>query len=764
MTVQKGYPELTNPPDSTLVGPPPVGANAAPGRAGVVTFFLWRAVLAVIALAVGLLSFFGIELAAGPASLLGALFALAVPGTAILVWWLRRPIALWTAMCAALSASATLLLGQSMLTTGLWQPGVAVGLVAVASAASLVAHLFVRPGFAPQGDAPVAVAPSGRRLTVVGVDVTVALSVIAVVLWFVGLRSIDPNTLGGAGLIEQLSPVLLAAYAVLAVAAVLEIFTRARTVVLAGQAIVGVVGLFGLQTFSYAVARVPVAWLHWGFSEQIGRDGAVLQGLDSRYSWPGFFAGLGTLTRALGITDPADFIAFAPIVLAGLAAFAFFSIATTVLGNGSARWLALWIYVTANWVGQEYLSPQGLTVVIVLVLLAVVLQYGLRTPLLARRPPVTDATAGHATSADGTGGRALVWTTVVVGSLALAPTHQLSPLFLIITLGILVAFRRLNDPLLVLVPIVAVIAWYLTGALDFWRNVGPGLLAGLGDISGSLSANVGDRLVGQSGRQILVGLRIATALIVFGLALFGVLRLRAQKWEWRLLAVLCAAPFALVLAQAYGGEMLLRSYLFALPMVSIAAAYAFSAVPSRVPEAADRPADFVPDFVPGPGVVSTRAIGAGKGALTACIACVVVAFLAVSSVAVKGQNDSYVSFSVLDLQASEQAYQEVQPGEVLSGLTASGPLRFEQLGEVEQRSVQSTCPISTMSSACVTKLSPDVLVVTPSQDNSGRQYGQPAGWSDALARQLVADGDYRVVWHADGADLAGAWVLRKTSP
>jgi hypothetical protein len=150
--------------------------------------------------------------------------------------------------------------------------------------------------------------------------------------------------------------------------------------------------------------------------------------------------------------------------------------------------------------------------------------------------------------------------------------------------------------------------------------------------------------------------------------------------------------------------------------------------------------------------------------ITVSLGCLVVAFLAVSSVAIKGQNDSYVSFSEQDLQASQQAYQDVQPGEVLSGLTASGPLRYELLGEVEQRSVQSTCPISTMSAACVTKLSPDVLVVTPSQDNSGRQYGRAAGWTDEIARQLVADGDYRVVWHADGADQAGAWVLRRTAP
>jgi hypothetical protein len=764
VTVQEGSPELEQPGNSGLLSKRATGRLQAHHRSSQVGFFAWRLFLALTAAAVALISAFDL----GPSSLLGTVvgvvFVLAVPGTAVMVWWPRGPVALWYAVCAALSISITLIVGQGMLTTGLWHPSAVVTAVAVASAASLVAQLImVGAGTVDPVDDAVTDTAKVRRPKVFGIDISLALAVLAAAMWIFGLRRVDPNELSDSGLIQQLSPVLLASFVVLAAAVVLEIYTSARTWVLALLTATGVLGIFGLQTFSYAIARVPVAWLHWGFSEQIARDGSVLEGLDSRYSWPGFFAGLGMISKALGITDPERMIAFAPIAFSGLAILAFFSIATTVLGKGSARWLAVWIYLTANWVGQEYLSPQGITVVIVLVVIAIVLEYGLRNGLLTRNSRTRAATPDTADAAEARGERLFVWISVAVGSLALAPTHQLSPLFLILTLGILLVSRKLVDPLLILVPIVAVVLWYFTGASAFWVNYGSDLLSGFGDVSGSLSANVGDRLVGDSGRRVLLGLRVGTALIVFVLAAIGLLKIRRNRWEWRVLAALCLAPFAFIVAQAYGGEMLLRSYLFALPALALGAACALSRFSN---EGLARGA-----VSAAPGVATASVYGSGgdaggvtgRGRTVAVVAFCVLGLFAVSAAAIKGQNDSYVAFSARDLDASEAAYDIVQPGERLSGLTASGPLRYQDLGTVDQRSVESVCPISTINEACVKKLSPDVLVVTPSEDNSGRPYGRPAGWTGTIVGQLVADGTYVVAWHAGGDDATGAWVLEKAA-
>ena len=713
-----------------------------PARGPGLAFLLLRVLAALSSAMVAVVAVSGLELGPTLQVVVMAGFVILGPGAAVLVWWRRPPVALWLSMCAALSVATVIVVAQIMLSTGFWYPHGAVAVVAAGSAVSLILNMVRVPMTSiggPPGETAVPRRGAESPVGLVGRYGAVAVSVVAVVLWVAGLRTIDPNTLTEVGLVGQLSPMLLVAVALFAAAAIVEIFTLARRSVMVTHLVLAVVGIFGLQTLTYAIARVPVAWLHWGFSEQIARDGAGLLGVDSRYSWPGFFAGLGMIAKATGITDPDLVIAYAPIAFAGLAALAVLAIAGSVLGRGTSRWLAVWIFLTANWVGQEYLSPQGSTVFMMFTALAVVLEFGLKRSLLAG-----DAVAVPDT--DLRWRRIAVWASVAVASIALAPTHQLSPLFLIMFLVILALSRRLTDPLIVLVPIAAVLAWYLTGALSFWQNIGSTLLAGVGDVSSSLNANVGARLGGDIGRQALVVLRILTAAVLVALAVLGLYRLRRAGHEWRVLAAFCFAPFLFVLGQAYGGEMLLRSYLFALPALSIGVACVFAPLARRTAPS-DSPADQVID------------VRGGRGRTIA--AAVLVAFFALSAVVIKGQNDSFVSFSENDLQAAEVSYDVVAPGDRLSGLTASAPLRFDELGLVDQRSVESICSISTMDVACVKRMYPDVLVVSPSQDNSGVRYGRDPGWTTGLVSELVADGSYLVVWHEQGEGNADAWVLKK---
>jgi hypothetical protein len=76
-------------------------------------------------------------------------------------------------------------------------------------------------------------------------------------------------------------------------------------------------------------------------------------------------------------------------------------------------------------------------------------------------------------------------------------------------------------------------------------------------------------------------MRIVASAAILLLALAGLLR---QRHAWRRttpLLVLAAAPFVLPILQPYGGEMLLRVFLFALPGVAFLAAHvAFPAQPT----------------------------------------------------------------------------------------------------------------------------------------------------------------------------------------
>jgi hypothetical protein len=68
--------------------------------------------------------------------------------------------------------------------------------------------------------------------------------------------------------------------------------------------------------------------------------------------------------------------------------------------------------------------------------------------------------------------------------------------------------------------------------------------------------------------------RLANTALLFGLAGLGALHRLLTKRRDMTWVVLAATPFGLVLLQDYGGEILLRVYLFSLPFIAFLAAHA----------------------------------------------------------------------------------------------------------------------------------------------------------------------------------------------
>jgi hypothetical protein len=112
---------------------------------------------------------------------------------------------------------------------------------------------------------------------------------------------------------------------------------------------------------------------------------------------------------------------------------------------------------------------------------------------------------------------------------------------------------------------------YLAGHLD-------SLTGGIGQLSGTISANVTDRVTqGDAEHNFIAAMRVGMTLLVWLLAAVGAwLRLRRGHRDASLI-LLATVPFALIVAQSYGGEMLLRIYLFTLPAMVffVAAPYVF---------------------------------------------------------------------------------------------------------------------------------------------------------------------------------------------
>jgi hypothetical protein len=161
-------------------------------------------------------------------------------------------------------------------------------------------------------------------------------------------------------------------------------------------------------------------------------------------------------------------------------------------------------------------------------------------------------------------------------------SHQLTPFAIAGGVTLLVVFRRLRPRSFVVIMAVLLSTWITFMASTFLAGHLAGLLEEVGSPGDFAQANVANRLVGSDGHLFVIQVRLFFTLTVWALAFVGGLR---RIWSGRVdlsLAVLAVAPFGLILLQGYGGEMLLRIFLFSVPFMAffIAAAMFPTARPS----------------------------------------------------------------------------------------------------------------------------------------------------------------------------------------
>lgn len=565
---------------------------------------------------------------------------------------------------------------------------------------------------------------------------TWVLVLVGVASWALGLRRVDPAGMDGYGLIGRLTVPTLLGYPLVLAGLVGELArTDRRTGVLAGGTALLTFTVLGLQPAVESAARLQVAWLHAGFAEYIGTTGDVLPAYDARFSWAGFFAAAAFVARAAGLTDPGPLLAWAPLVLGGLGVLAMRALAQGVFGTRRLTWIATWIFLLANWTEQEYFSPQAVASVLFVAALAVVVRYLVRPGLLAASGIRSATTARHR-----------IWAQFVVVALvtAMAPTHQLTPYVLVGMLLVLLLWRRLATPWLPLYAAVPVVAWFVLGARDYWQgNLGV-ITGAIGKVDSAVTKGIGNRIAGDTGHQLMVAARIGLTLVVGLLALAGLVLLWRRGVRSPVLPVLAGCSFGLVLLQPYGGEVFIRSYLYALPWLAVLAAVAVGRAfgPRTDPDGHRR-----------------RASTGPRGAATTVVTVVLLA-LGLTTVAARGGNDAYVGTTTADHDAMTHVYDSATAGDTVVALLWYSPLRRERVGDLVQSaadryaSTQVGCGTADGIAGCVAAGGAEWVVVNPQQEAAGEILrGFPAGWLARSVDELVGVHGYTVVFSRDGAQV-----------
>ena len=413
-----------------------------------------------------------------------------------------------------------------------------------------------------------------RRIHVAGLALGIALAV-------VGINRTDLGAIDGLGLYRAMSLWFYVGAGVVVVGFVVAALTTRVTI--AWWHLVAMIGLLhGAPGFLEPNPRFTTAWLHVGFANQIAADGELLPFYDARFSWPGFFTAGAFLQRLSGTESVLWLLRFTPVVVNLLAIMLVWNLARALGSRDRSALIACGLFAVTNWIGQDYFAPQAIGFLITLFVVTVVLRVfpavvhatGWRRLLFGRTPPGPEL--------DPVAHPRLIYAGIIFTIFALAVTHQLSPVFLGLILLLLGLFERTSTAMLSAITFLLIAAWLSFGAETYWLGHLDTLFGSAGQPDDVLGANVTRRTTGGSdARQTVLTSRLGlTAAMWAATGLVLVYRRLRNRLDPAYVALLFG-PFVAVMAQPYGGELLLRVAIFTLPVCSIVIAQAITTPRTR---------------------------------------------------------------------------------------------------------------------------------------------------------------------------------------
>ncbi len=406
----------------------------------------------------------------------------------------------------------------------------------------------------------------------------------------VALRSVSAAGITDIGLVSVLPVGYYVGLALLAAGFVLALRGPERTGLLVLQLVVGIILLYGASLPFQQEPSFNVVYRHAGIVDHLLGGGPIDPSIDAYFNWPGFFILGEFIVDVTGLHGVLPLAPLAPLVFNVLALPALVVIGRTATADWRTAWTGVWVFYLTNWVGQDYFAPQAYAYVLYLTLAVALL-----TSLAGRihgprrwwRRSAASAVrlAGRVVGATDDpsevpeprvsrlerGGVVLACTLLFA---ALAASHQLTPFAALVLVLTFVVCRRTSAPLLPVIGALLIVAWLAFMAVGYLAGNARDLIAQAVSVGNTVSANVGQRVNGSGEHLVIVYIRLGFSGLLWLLAIWGIIRLLRAGRPAPRHALLAFVPLILVVLQPYGGESLLRAYLFALPFIGLLVAAA----------------------------------------------------------------------------------------------------------------------------------------------------------------------------------------------
>ncbi|MFF0200223.1 glycosyltransferase [Streptomyces sp. NPDC005017] len=384
---------------------------------------------------------------------------------------------------------------------------------------------------------------------------------VALTFWLLSLRHVHLGGMRDLGLLQVLPVLFWVALGLLTLGFCLALTDR-RTA--GGWFAAYVLGLIAVvhatPTLLYPTLRYSWAWKHVAVVDAVIRhQGEVPHAgkLTIYNQWPGFFDLNAFFLQATGLESSLGYATWTPPVYNAVLLAPLLMLYRTVTRDRRLVWGAAWVYYSCSWVGQDYFAPQAFAFLLFVTVIALV---------MGQLPTSVLYGSGGVRAGRWPVGRFVL---VMVLVAVIISSHPLTPLMLISALVVLSLPRRNRR---VVLPVLAGavllnMAWYATVARPY-------ISENLQDFLGSLLKPDTNVVSGLAALGTAAPGHVVVAWVDRGLSaavfLLAAIAFVARPWVRRTgLPLLVLAPMPVLAANAYGGEMIFRAYLFALPAASL---------------------------------------------------------------------------------------------------------------------------------------------------------------------------------------------------
>ena len=410
-------------------------------------------------------------------------------------------------------------------------------------------------------------------------------------LFFFFVGNLKLTQMNGLGLVSVLPVAAIAGVVLIALAFMGGLtLPRAYPAALGPLLVSLVICLDGITALAEPAPRFPTTYQIAGFVQYVSATGHTAPGLAAYFSWPGFFALISLVTGGAGTHTMLTLLKLWPTLINLLCLAPLFLLMRSLRVSWQAQWLAAFFFVVGNWVGQDYFSPQSFNYLLYLVFVAILVNWFIgadrieplryfRTSQLAqayRRRHRTVQSGELPSPPISAGQKAFLLALLIALFTVSTVSHQLTPFFLIGACAGLVIAQRCTLRGLPIILGVIFAGYFTFGAVGYWSGHLSNVFSGIGHLGLNVSSGVNGRLQGSTPTHLIaLHAKVVVAAVILGLAGLGLLRRRAVGISDRVLLVLLVIPVVLVGVASYGGEIILRTYLFMLPAACVLAALLF---------------------------------------------------------------------------------------------------------------------------------------------------------------------------------------------